>query len=512
MYLTQGLHRAVQQTPDAPMTICGGRTRSVREVAERVARTAGALRSNGVQPGDRVAILARNSDNYLELLLAVPWADAVVNPVNTRWGVQEIAYSLADCQNSVLIVDDKFAPVVPALREAYPDLRTVIYCGDGPAPNGMLAYEALVAGHPLVPDARRGGDALAGLFYTGGTTGFPRGVMLSHTSVVSSTLGAAACGLFRGDGVYLHVAPMFHLADFIGGSVQTLVGGTHVLVPAFDVEAVLDVIERHRVTGMTLVPAMLQAIVDHPQTKHHDVSSIECILYGASPISEELLVRAVETFPSAGFFQAYGMTELAGLATLLRPADHRAGRFKSAGRPLPHTEVRVIDSGGEEVERGAIGEVEVRGANVMQGYWNCPDQTAAAIVDGWMRTGDVGHMDEDGYLYVVDRMKDMIITGGENVYSIEVENSLSSHPAVRECAVIGLPDDQWGERVHAVVVLHDGAGTSADQLRDYVKESIAGYKAPRSVEFIDALPRTPTGKVLKRELRDRSLDSRQLDT
>ncbi|MFL0278135.1 long-chain-fatty-acid--CoA ligase [Mycobacterium sp. SMC-19] len=512
MYLTQGFHRSVQQTPNAPMTICGTRTRSFREVADRVARLAGALKDQGVQPGDRVAILALNSDNYLESLLAVPWADAVLNPVNTRWGVQEIAYSLADCQSSVLIVDDKFAPIVPALREGYRDLRTVIYCGDGPTPAGMLCYEALAAGYPAVPDVRRGHDALAGLFYTGGTTGFPRGVMLSHGNVVASTLGAAACGLFRAGGVYLHVAPMFHLADFIGGSVQTLLGGTHVVLPAFDVEVVLDVIERHRITGITLVPAMIQAIVDNPETKARDVSSVESILYGASPIAEELLVRAVETFPSAGFTQAYGMTELAGLATLLLPGDHRAGRFKSAGRPLPHTEVRVIDAGAEEAERGAVGEVAVRGGNVMQGYWNCPDQTAAAIVDGWMRTGDVGYMDAGGYLYVVDRMKDMIITGGENVYSIEVENALSAHPAVRDCAVIGLPDDQWGERVHAVVVLHDGAGVAADELRDHVKTSIAGYKAPRSVEFIDALPRTPTGKVLKRELRDSAVKRGQRDS
>lgn len=507
MYLTQALHRSVQQTPDAPMTVCQGRVRSFSEVAQRVSRFAGALRSGGVESGDRVAILALNSDNYLELLFAVPWADAVLNPVNTRWGIQEIAYSLEDCQSTVLVVDDKFAPMVPALRDAYPDLRTVIHCGDEPTPPGLLSYEALIADNSPIEDARRSDEELAGLFYTGGTTGFPRGVMLSHSNIATSTLGAAACGLFRAGGVYLHVAPMFHLADFIGANAQSIVGGTHILLPAFDVEVFLDIVEQHRVTGVTLVPAMIQSVVDHPSTATRDISSVQSVLYGASPIAEELLSRAVQTFSGAGFSQAYGMTELAGLATMLQPSDHREGRLKSAGRALPHTEVRVVDGHGAEAERGTVGEVMVCGANLMQGYWNRPEETSLAINDGWMCTGDMGYMDDEGYLYVVDRLKDMIITGGENVYSIEVENALSSHPAVRECAVIGLPDARWGERVHAVVVLHDGASADPEQLRDYVKGTIAGYKAPRSVGFAESLPRTPTGKVLKRDLRQHEMES-----
>ncbi|NOP99421.1 long-chain-fatty-acid--CoA ligase [Mycolicibacterium fortuitum] len=507
MYLTQALHRSVQQTPDAPMTIYDGRVRTFREVAQRVTRFAGALQSVGVQPGDRVGILALNSDNYLELLFGVPWADAVLAPVNTRWGVREIAYSLHDCRSTVLVVDDKFASLVPALREAYPELRTVIHCGEEPTPPGMLAYEEVTTEHSPIEDARRSGDKLAGIFYTGGTTGFPRGVMLSHTNISTSAFGAAACGLFRTGGVYLHVAPMFHLADFIGGNVQSVVGGTHVLLPAFDVEVFLNTVEQQQITGVTLVPAMIQAIVDHPSTATRDLGSVQSVLYGASPISEELLSRAVGMFSAAGFWQAYGMTELAGLATLLQPSDHREGRLKSAGRALPNTEVRVVDGAGSEANPGVIGEVSVRGANVMQGYWRCPEETSSAITAGWLRTGDMGYMDDDGYLYLVDRIKDMIITGGENVYSIEVEDVLSNHPAVRECAVIGLPDDRWGERVHAVVVLHDGASVNPEQLCAHVKSAIAGYKAPRSVEFADRLPRTPTGKVLKRDLRQQAIVS-----
>ncbi|ORX05078.1 long-chain-fatty-acid--CoA ligase [Mycolicibacillus trivialis] len=501
MYLTQGFHRSLQQTPDAPMTIFGDRVRTFRSVADRIGRFAGALRHIGVKPDDRVAILALNSDNYCELLLAVPWADAVLNPVNTRWGPAEIAFSLADCQSRTLVVDDKFAPLVPALRQAYPDLTSVIHCGESPTPPGMLGYEQLIADHAPVDDVRRGQDSLAGLFYTGGTTGFPRGVMLSHANLVTSSLGGAACGLFRAGGRYLHAAPMFHLADFTGGNVQAIVGGTHIVLPTFDVEAVLDAVEEHRVTGTTLVPTMIQAIVDHPSTRAREVGSIESILYGASPITEGLLSRATKTFPAAGFTQAYGMTELAGLATLLRPADHREGRLRSAGRALPHTEVCITDPTGVETPRGVIGEVRVRGGHTMQGYWNLPEETTTAIVDGWMRTGDLGYMDDEGYVYIADRIKDMIVTGGENVYSVEVENALGSHPAVRECAVIGLPDNQWGERVHAVVVLHEGTCAAVDQLRDHVKARIAGYKAPGSIEFVDSLPRTPTGKVLKRELR-----------
>ncbi|ROO87859.1 acyl-CoA synthetase (AMP-forming)/AMP-acid ligase II [Actinocorallia herbida] len=507
MYLTQGFHRSLQQTPDAVMTIYKNRARTFGEVGERVARLAGALQGIGVSPGDRVAILALNSDRYSELLLAVPWADAVLNPVNTRWSAAEIVFSLDDCQTAVLVVDDAFASLVPALRSAHPGLKSVIYCGEGPTPDGMLDYERLIAESDAVGDARRGGDALAGLFYTGGTTGFPKGVMLSHANLVTSALGAGASrALFRSGGTYLHVAPMFHLADFTGWNVQLLVGGTHVMVPSFDVRMLLEVIERNGVTGMTLVPAMIQAIVDDPATADFDLGSVETILYGASPISETLLKRAMAAFPSAGFTQAYGMTELAGLATFLTPEDHAEGiRLRSAGRAIPHTEVKIIDSAGAEPGPGCVGEVVVRGGHVMQGYWNRPDETTAAIDAGWMRTGDAGYMDHAGYLYVVDRIKDMIVTGGENVYSAEVENALSSHPAVVECAVIGLPDERWGERVHGVVVLHADAETTAQELRDHVKSLIAGYKAPRSFEFTPAIPRTAAGKILKRTLREEYL-------
>jgi acyl-CoA synthetase (AMP-forming)/AMP-acid ligase II len=505
MYLTQGLHRAVQQQPDQVMTISGGNRRTFREVADRVARLAGALRELGVRDGDRVAMLSLNSDRYSEYLLAVPWANAVLNPVNVRWSTSEIAYSLRDCGSRVLVADDAFAPVLPALREAAPELSTVIYAGDGPVPDDALAYEDLVAGADAVEDPRRGGDALAGVFYTGGTTGFPRGVMLSHANLGVSWLGSAASGyLAKPDSRTLHAAPMFHLAGLASWGATLLAGGSHVILPAFEPAAVLAAVAEHRVTDVLLVPTMIQILADHPEITGYDLTSLRAVLYGASPIPQAILERAMKAFPGASFTQAYGMTELAPVATLLSPADHERGdALRSAGRAAPHAEIRVVDPDGAEVPIGTVGEIIVQGGNVMLGYWNKPEETEAALRDGWLYTGDAGYLDERGYLYVVDRLKDMIITGGENVYSTEVENAIASHPAVAQCAVIGVPDPDWGEHVHAVVVPRPGATVTPGDLREHAKARIAGYKAPRSLEIVDTLPVSGTGKPLKRELRSK---------
>ncbi len=508
MYLTQGLHRAAQQYPDRVATVCGDRRHTFAEVTDRVARLACALRGLGVGAGDRVAMLALNSDRYHEYLMAVPWADAVLNPVNVRWSPAEIGYSLRDSQTRILIVDDTFAPVVPALRAEYPELATVVHAGDGAAPDGALSFEELIAGSEPVEDARRSGDALAGLFYTGGTTGNPKGVMLSHANLMTSALGLMATGNLLAPGArYLHAAPMFHLADLAAWNATTAGGGSHVMIPAFEPVAVLRTIAEQEVTDVLLVPTMIQAVVDHPEIGEHDLTSLRALLYGASPIPQTVLERAMKAFPNASFTQAYGMTELSPVATLLGPEEHRrAELLRAAGRAAPHAEVRIVDPDDVEVPRGDVGEIVSRGGHVMLGYWNQPEETAAAVRDGWMHTGDGGYMDEAGYVYVVDRIKDMIVTGGENVYSAEVENALSTHPAVGSCAVIGVPDDEWGERVHAVVVAAPGQIVTGDELRAHVKTRIAGYKAPRSVEFVDALPISGAGKILKRELRKRYWD------
>jgi len=505
MYVTQSLHRMLQQCPDMTLTVFGDRQRTVRQSADRIARLAGALRELGVQRDDRVAFLGLNSDRYHEYFYAVSWADAAVNPVNVRWSPVEIAYSLRDSDTRVLFVDDAFAAVVPQIIAAGAELSTVVYCGEESCPAGMVDYEGLIAGSQPIPDARRGGDALFGVFYTGGTTGHPKGVMLSHTNVVTSALGSLASGQFlTARGRILHAAPLFHLAAigmWIAGSAA---GSTHVFVSSFTPGGVAKTISDCQVTDLLLVPTMIQMLLDHPDAAGFDLTSLRHLTYGASPISEALVERVGKALPTTALAQAYGMTELAPAATFLMPADHDDPALqRSAGRALPHAEVRVVDAHDNEVPCGEIGEVVVRGANVMLGYWNRAQDTAAAVRDGWMHTGDMGRMDERGYLYIVDRLKDMIITGGENVYSAEVENALAKHSAVAAAAVIGVPDDRWGERVHAVIVLRPDAQATAESLQEHCRALIAGYKVPRSLEFVSELPISGAGKVLKRDLRER---------
>lgn len=512
MYLTQGLHRAAQQQPDKVMTVQGARRRTFAQVIRRVSRLASGLRRLGVDDGDRVAMLSLNSDCYNEYLLAVPWANAVLNPVNFRWRVHEIAYCLRDSGSRVLLVDEHHAGMVPALREAVPGLETVIGVATGGL-EGMVDYEELAESAAPMDDARRGGGDLAGVFYTGGTAGEPKGVMLSHANLGTSTLGTLASGCVVQPGARtLHVAPMYHMADLWNWVSTLVVGGTHVMLPAFDPRSMFDAIATHQVTATLVVPTMIQLMVDHTEIGKYDLSSLRNVLYGASPISQAVLERAMKAFPNAAFTQGYGMTELAPIATLLTPEDHKHERLlRSAGRAAPHAEVRVADGDGHDLPAGTVGEVVVRGGHVMQGYWNKPAETASAMRDGWMHTGDAGYLDVDGYLYIVDRFKDMIVTGGENVYSVEVENAIASHPAVAQCAVIGIPDERWGESVHAFVVLHPGAAAEVEDIREHTMGLIAGYKAPRSVEVVPALPVSGAGKILKRELREKYWDGTDRD-
>ncbi|MFJ8232524.1 long-chain fatty acid--CoA ligase [Streptomyces sp. NPDC094448] len=503
MYLTQSLHRAFQQAPDRAMTVCDDRTHTVREVMDRVSRLAGGLRGLGMAEGDRVAVLAMNSDRYHETFFASWWIAAAVNPVNLRWSAAEIAYSLDDSGSKVLLVDEAFAHLVPELRKSCPRLTTVLYCGSGNAPEGTLGYEELIAASVPAEDVRAGGDTLAALLYTGGTTGSPKGIMISHRGLMTSTLGAqATTSAAVADGTLLVVAPMFHIAGLVGWMGQIIAGGTIVFLPSFTAEGVLRAIAHHRVTSLGLVPTMIQMLVDHPTAGAYDLSSLRRIGYGASTIPEALLTRAMTTFPQAEFRQLYGMTETA-VVTTLGPGEHRTGGrlLRSAGRAAPHCEVRIVDPGGSELPPGQAGELTCRGDNLMLGYWNKPAETAAALRGGWMHTGDGAYIDEDGYVFITDRIKDMIITGGENVYPAEVENALARHPAVASCAVIGLPDGHWGERVHAVVVLRPGATATETELRDHTRTMIAGYKVPRSMDFTDALPVSGAGKILKREIR-----------
>lgn len=506
MYLTQPLHRALQQYPHrtATVDVTGerGRERDFAAHVDRVARLAGGLGSFGIESGDRVAMYSLNSDRYLEHLMAVPWADAVLAPVNTRWAEPEVVHGLNDCDARVLIVDDTFAAAVPELRARCPGIKHVVHAGDGPTPEGCVGYEDLVAGSKPVPDARRGGDSLAALFYTGGTTGAAKGVMLSHANLLNSALGCLASGFMATPGGrFLHAAPMFHLGDLAHWVMQSLTGNTQVTIPGFDPSAVLAALAAHEVTDVFLVPTMLRILLDHPDFDPAAFASVRRLVYAAAPMPPELLDRTSELLGHVELVQAYGMTELSPAVTLLGPTDHGGPRRYSAGRAAQHAEVRVVAPDGTAVAPGTVGEVTSRGGHVMLGYWGKPELTAEAVRDGWMHTGDAGYLDDAGYLYVVDRIKDMIITGGENVYSAEVENILHEHPLVATCAVVGVPDDRYGERVHAVVVPVPGERLDPGELDAYLRTRLANYKVPRGYDFLDELPLSGAGKVLKHELR-----------
>jgi long-chain acyl-CoA synthetase len=506
MNTTHGLRRALQINPDGLATVFGERRRNWREVGERVARLAAGLRAHGANPGERVAVLSLNSDRYLELYLATAWAGAVIVPLNIRWSPLENEDALADCRAVVLVVDKAFAATGAGLAKAVPGLK-LVYADDGAVPAGMEGYEALLARSEPIPDAMRESADLAGIFYTGGTTGRSKGVMLSHGNLMANALNALGEGLFAGTATYIHAAPMFHLANGAAMYSLLLSGGSNVIIQSFTPEGKMAAVQNNRVTDVLLVPTMIQMLVDHPALASYDMSSLTHVVYGASPISEAVLGRAMAALPHTQFTQAYGMTELSPIATLLHWDQHigqgRAkGRHRGAGRPTLGCEVRIVDANDQPLPPGGVGEIVARGDNVMMGYWERPEETAKAVVDGWMHTGDGGYMDEDGFVYVVDRVKDMIISGGENIYSIEVENAIAQHPAVAQCAVIGIPNEHWGEQVHAVVVSRSGAKVSATELIEFSKTLIAGYKCPRSVEISEnPLPLSGAGKILKRELR-----------
>ena len=505
MELTQPLHKALQEKPQATALVCGARRSTFTGFVDRVARLAAVLQAQGVQPGDRVGMLALNSDRYVEFLYAAWWAGAVVNPVNIRWSAREVAYSLDDCDTRLLLVDARHAALGAQQRGLSRSLKTLVWFDDGAAPEGLCDAEALMAQTAPLADARRGGADLAAVMYTGGTTGRPKGVMLTHTNLWAGQLSANMAATRPVDAVGLNMAPLFHVGG-LGLTLQLMQRlCTQVVMPVFDEVQVLEAIQNEGASETFMVPTMVKRLIEHARFADYDTSSLQLVLYGASPIDDALLLQALEKLPRASFCQLYGMTELSPVVTVLaawcHQLDQPAHRRRSAGRPVPIAEVRIVDAAGAPLPNGSVGEIAVRGAMVMSGYWNQPEQTAAVLRGGWMHTGDGGRMDDDGFLYIVDRLKDMVVTGGENVYSAEVENAIAQLPQVSMCAVVGVPDAQWGERVHAVVVLRDGAALSAETLVAHCRTLIAGYKCPRSVEFAETLPLSPAGKILKYQLR-----------
>jgi long-chain acyl-CoA synthetase len=480
------LRRATQVGAGRAAVKCGATELSYAETWDRCCRLVAALRRAGVRPGDRVAVVGPNCHRYLELYQAIPGAGMVLVPLNHRHTATELAYALEDSGAKVL-----FAGI------DVPDglVDTVVDLGPG--------YEDFIAGAPEAgfPDTVDE-DTLAGLFYTGGTTGAAKGVMLTHRSLVANAMHFQAAWRFDPGMCWLIAAPLFHLAGSIAVLATVWNTGRQIVLPAFDPGAALDLIEQERVTATLVVPTMLAALTDEQLERPRDVSTLALISHGGAPIATQTLLRAHEAFPGAELMHIYGATETAPIATILAHEERvlDAPQARSCGQPAVGVEVSVADADGVPVAPGTVGEVVVRGPNVMAGYWNKPEQTAAALAGGWYRTGDLGYLDEHAYLYLVDRAKDMIVTGGENVYSTEVEDVLFRHDAVLEAAVFGIPDARWGEAVHAVVVLR--SEVTEDELLRHCRAAIAAYKVPKRIEVRAApLPKSGAGKVLKRELR-----------
>jgi long-chain acyl-CoA synthetase len=466
-----------------------------------VMRAANVLRGLGVDRGDRIAVLMLNSAHYLEFYYAVPQIGAILVPLNTRWNLDDILFALQDSGSKLLVLDERFMKWSEPIAARLPELRQL----------NIADYERLAAEAPGdgFDEADPDEDDLVGLFYTSGSTGGPKGVMLTHRNVFTNAMHI--CLLTRPDPerVFLHAAPMFHLAD--AGSVYslTMMGAAHCFLATFEPEAFLKAVEKYRATQSTLIPTMINMVVNHPAVDRYDTSSLKRLGYGGSPMPLDLLSRARGKL-GCEFAQAYGLSEASPALTYLAPEDHTFDDdgqpyipVKSGGRPILGCEVRVVDLDDRELPVGQVGEIVARGPNIMKGYWNRPDITAETLRGGWLHTGDMGMFDEAGYLYILDRKKDMIKPGGENVYSPEVESAICSHPEVLEAVVIGVPDEKWGEAIKAVVVRRPGCALTEAALIEFCRARLTHFKCPHSVDFMDELPKGGTGKVQKNVLRER---------
>ena len=507
MQITQFVRQAVTLNPRGVATVYQGRSRSWSEVAERTARMAGALRRLGLGAGEFAAVLSMNSDRYVELFFAIPHAGGCFAPMNVRWSQAENLYALKDCAASILFVGTDFVDQARELARRYP-LKAVIYMGEGEIPEGMLSYEELVAAAEPVADAGRGGGDLYSVFYTGGTTGEPKGVAFTHQALCQATVTYLCMLPDIEDLSFAYVGGFFHFSGASPVLYITLAGGKHVVLPKFEPEPMMDAISSERVTNAVMVPTMITMMLNHPNFASYDLSSLRTLVYGGSPIPRELLAEAARKLPGWRFYQIYGMTETGGFASMLRWRDHvfdgpHAHRIGACGQPAPGVEIRIVDAEGSDLPRGELGEIAIRSDYLMRDYLGKPKETAAALRDGWMFSGDAGYMDEDGFLYVADRVKDMIVTGGENVFSIEVERALFAHPAVMQAAVVGIPSEEWGEAVHGIVVLKPGQGATQDELIAHCRTLIGGYKCPKGITFrTEPLPVGPAGKVQKNVLRE----------
>src|SRR5689334_13628040 len=453
---------------------------------DRVGRIAAALGRHGLTAEDRLAILLPNELDYVELVYACAWLGVIAVPLNTRLSGKEIDGILADAQPHGLIRHSSL-----------------------PVPTVQVPWQIVLDQEPhdlrsdSVPDPIYDPDAILALIYTSGTTGQPKGVEMRHSNILENVYHTNFWFPLEEGAVHLHAAPIFHIADFPFMFAAPAFGTCQVTVAKFNPQTFCDAVQRERVTHTVLVPTMINMLTQFPDLKKYDLTSLKHLGYGGSPMAPELVRRTRQVLPNVKLVQVYGLSE-AGFLTGLLDQEHTEDKLTSCGRPCLGIDVRVMDQSGKEAETGQTGELVARGANIMRSYWNKPEETKLAFRNGFFRTGDIGYQDANGYFYILDRLKDMIVTGGENVYSGEVEAVIYTHPAVREVAVFGIPDPKWGELVMADVVLKPGKTLSADELIAYCRRSLANYKVPRRIEFSDTeLPKSGSGKILKKVLRER---------
>ena len=495
---------AVERNADRPCATntSTGFTTTFAQHLDRVSHLIGGLGSLGVGRGDRFAVMTLNSPEYLELYHASFLGGGVINPLNLRFAPKELAYVLRDSGTKTIFVDGFFAGLIDKVKEEA-GIEHVVLVGQGDVPHTVGYDDLLSSSAAVIPDEGDETDPVV-LMYTGGTTGQPKGVMLDQRAEILNAYHVMMTLKMHRGTINLMQTPMFHAASMFSILGGPALGARSVIVPMFDPKAVMTAVEEYQPTVTVMVPTMIGLTMANPEFRPSGLGSFDDLVYGASPMPEALLEKVLELYPDMNIWQGYGMTESSSVLTLLGPEEHHAGGkyLRSAGMPLPGVVLCIKDEAGKTLPAGETGEVCARSGNFMVEYWNKPDATAEVFRDGWYHSGDAGYLDTDGYLYLVDRVKDMIVTGGENVYSTEVEHALASHAAVLQVAVIGIPSPQWGEAVHAVVVLRDGAVATIEELIAHAREWIAGYKVPKSIEFRkDPLPLSGAMKVLKKDLR-----------
>lgn len=497
--------------PNKPALVLKAQSLTYAEFDQRTNDVARALLRDGLSPGDRIALLGRDSLDGLCVLFGVARAKGVCVPINWRLAAEEITYILKHSGPKALFVDHESLPLLTAVLERLEARLPIIVLRnvfDDVAPDDAAFSEWIKTESGPLPHLDYSPEDVVVQMYTSGTTGYPKGVQLAHRTFfgIANALRAHDDPWFgwKNDDVQLVCLPSFHIGGLWCIARGLALGNTNIVVRAFDASVVLAAIPKHRVTIALMVPAMMQVVLREPECATTDFSSLRVMIYGGSPISTTLLGQAMATF-CRDFVQLYGLTETGNVAVSLRPADHREGgeqRLRAAGRPLPGVTVRILDFDGNEVSEGVVGEIVIRSPACMVGYWNAPEATAKTLVDGWIITGDAGYVDAQGFIYLCDRIKDMLIVAGENVYPAEIEEVIRKHPDVVDTAVIGVPDDMWGEAVKAFVVLRPEANVRAAEIIRLTRSKLADFKAPKSVEFVSQLPRNASGKLLKNKLRE----------